>query len=346
MASSSSRSETESSWRDSSQRPINIPPSSVPFQHTVSSPVTGYFSTSHETGTSGTSRGIPVYKPRSSRSYMSLNLNDRGRGRKFGPSSWQRSSSTGKSLTSNGTRSGKDVQAFDNWQGLHDIITSEEEEEEDDDTATILGTPRMARATSIRSLRSFFSQAPSSAQSTRVLRTASSRDREGRSIDAFLSTSPPPMESYLSAPEAPGIILEQAEAESEDERGDVMNGQGAETPLLGHKGGHETTSPASKPSPGKGRRTAKILSVTLTVDGIRTTSFWPPSPVFIAILKCAITYLLASLFTFVPRLAQLLSTTSETDAHGRVTPRPAYSAHMVATIVVYVSLCIFDRLSR
>lgn len=65
--------------------------------------------------------------------------------------------------------------------------------------------------------------------------------------------------------------------------------------------------------------------------------FWPPSPVVIAILKCAISYLVASLFTFVPALANTLSVQSEIDAHGRVTPKPAYSAHMVATIVVYVS---------
>jgi hypothetical protein len=65
--------------------------------------------------------------------------------------------------------------------------------------------------------------------------------------------------------------------------------------------------------------------------------FWPPSPVVIAILKCAISYLIASLFTFVPALANTLSVQSEIDAHGRVTPKPAYSAHMVATIVVYVS---------
>ncbi|KAL7419460.1 hypothetical protein Q5752_006298 [Cryptotrichosporon argae] len=62
---------------------------------------------------------------------------------------------------------------------------------------------------------------------------------------------------------------------------------------------------------------------------------WQPSPASVAILKCAIAYLIASLFTFVPSLAALLSTSNETDAHGRVTPKPAYSAHMVATIVVY-----------
>ncbi|KAJ9120016.1 hypothetical protein QFC22_002913 [Naganishia vaughanmartiniae] len=60
-----------------------------------------------------------------------------------------------------------------------------------------------------------------------------------------------------------------------------------------------------------------------------------PSPGTIRVLKCSIAYLLASLFTFVPQLSALLSTTHETDVHGRVMPRPAYSAHMVATVMVY-----------
>ncbi|TYJ52309.1 hypothetical protein B9479_007095 [Cryptococcus floricola] len=63
--------------------------------------------------------------------------------------------------------------------------------------------------------------------------------------------------------------------------------------------------------------------------------YWPPPIWATNVLKCSLAYLIASLFTFVPQLAALLSTTSETDAHGRVTAKPAYSAHMVATIVVY-----------
>lgn len=64
---------------------------------------------------------------------------------------------------------------------------------------------------------------------------------------------------------------------------------------------------------------------------------WPPNPIVIAIFKCSIAYLIASLFTFVPVLSAMLSFQSETDAHGRVSRKPAYSAHMVATIAVYVS---------
>ncbi len=61
------------------------------------------------------------------------------------------------------------------------------------------------------------------------------------------------------------------------------------------------------------------------------------SPVQRAIIKCSIAYLVASLFTLVPLLSNMLSTETETDVHGKTTKRPAYSAHMVATIVVYVS---------
>jgi hypothetical protein len=57
------------------------------------------------------------------------------------------------------------------------------------------------------------------------------------------------------------------------------------------------------------------------------------------ILKCSIAYLIASLFTFVPAFSNLLSTDDaqgRVDVHGRVIRQPAYSAHMVATIVCYV----------
>lgn len=61
-----------------------------------------------------------------------------------------------------------------------------------------------------------------------------------------------------------------------------------------------------------------------------------PPPWVISILKCGLAYLIAELFTFVPQLSELLSMRTETDVHGRVRRVPAYSAHMVATIVVYV----------
>jgi hypothetical protein len=51
--------------------------------------------------------------------------------------------------------------------------------------------------------------------------------------------------------------------------------------------------------------------------------------------------LIAELFTFVPQLSRLLSMHSETDVHGRKRAVPAYSAHMVATIVVYVGCVLF-----
>lgn len=64
---------------------------------------------------------------------------------------------------------------------------------------------------------------------------------------------------------------------------------------------------------------------------------WKQPPWLTDVLKCGLAYFIASLFTFVPALSNLLSMRTETDVHGRPHPRPAYSAHMVATIVVYVS---------
>lgn len=64
---------------------------------------------------------------------------------------------------------------------------------------------------------------------------------------------------------------------------------------------------------------------------------WQHPPWLTDVLKCGLAYLIASLFTFVPALSNLLSMRKETDVHGRIHPRPAYSAHMVATVVVYVS---------
>ena len=90
-----------------------------------------------------------------------------------------------------------------------------------------------------------------------------------------------------------------------------------------------------------GSVSSSFVSVLLTETGFLDT-VWPLSPVVVAVLKCATAYTLASLFTFVPALSALLSTSSETDAHGRVTRRPNYSAHMVATIVVYVNSLLSD----
>lgn len=75
---------------------------------------------------------------------------------------------------------------------------------------------------------------------------------------------------------------------------------------------------------------------TLRAEADTSSSFrlqWTPATQ--AVLKCSIAYLIASFFTFIPVFAHFLSQTTQTDVSGRVTQRPAYSAHMVATIVVY-----------
>jgi hypothetical protein len=85
------------------------------------------------------------------------------------------------------------------------------------------------------------------------------------------------------------------------------------------------------------RNRRPLLKVQAAPSPAHSWTSWRPSPAVIAVARCSIAYLLASLFTFVPALAKLLTTTYEEDAHGRVSRKPAFSAHMVATIVVYVS---------
>lgn len=90
-----------------------------------------------------------------------------------------------------------------------------------------------------------------------------------------------------------------------------------------------------------------LLIPPATPSPVHSWASWRPSPAVIAVARCSIAYLLASLFTFVPALAKLLTTTYEEDAHGRISRKPAFSAHMVATIVVYVSdifSCSYSRL--
>ncbi|GFZ50881.1 hypothetical protein JCM24511_08639 [Saitozyma sp. JCM 24511] len=118
---------------------------------------------------------------------------------------------------------------------------------------------------------------------------------------------------------APGEAIPVVETPLEE----TVPGQGdVRTPLL--RVGAITPSSTSP-----GRRS------TAAPSPVRSWTSWKPSPAVIAVARCSIAYLLASLFTFVPALAKLLTTTYEEDAHGRVSRKPAFSAHMVATIVVY-----------
>ncbi|WVQ80164.1 hypothetical protein IAT38_002269 [Cryptococcus sp. DSM 104549] len=62
---------------------------------------------------------------------------------------------------------------------------------------------------------------------------------------------------------------------------------------------------------------------------------WPLHPVAKVVLKCSLAYFIASLFTFIPALASLLSTAAIIDDKGRVIRQPAEMGHMVATMVVF-----------
>jgi hypothetical protein len=108
-------------------------------------------------------------------------------------------------------------------------------------------------------------------------------------------------------------------------------------PPINPQGGNERTPLLRHAQPDHSQTQASAkYNRKASPDMLKVGTLWRPSDMVLAILKCSIAYLLASLFTFVPFLADLLSTSTETDIHGRIIPRPAYSAHIVATIVVYV----------
>ncbi|ODO11174.1 hypothetical protein I350_01778 [Cryptococcus amylolentus CBS 6273] len=212
-------------------------------------------------------------------------------------------------------RSGGRADDLDNWQSLHEMVT--EDDDEDEGPLSTLRTPGG------RSMRSYFTT--SSPQTATRPVTAASDRQDGQLISNQLSSSPGILEGRLhsnpfdtasgeTTPRTEGITFLRSPTRLEE----------ATEPLLS---GHDPMS-ASKFSI-KSTKSAALPQLTCR------EKYWPP-PIWVTnVLKCSLAYLIASLFTFVPQLAALLSTASETDAHGRVTAKPAYSAHMVATIVVY-----------
>ncbi|WVQ72128.1 hypothetical protein IAR50_001673 [Cryptococcus sp. DSM 104548] len=248
-----------------------------------------------------------------------------------GPSKWRSRAQDGASFRQRGTfgspsvkgsfagsvRSGGRAEDLDNWQSLHEMVAEDDDGEEAGYSS--LRTPGG------QSISSFFTSS-SPPTHTRPVTIAGDRPEEQLPrISNQLSSSPGDLEGrpqYSPFDAAIGDDTPQAEPATS-----LMTPERLEAttePLLS---GYSTMS-ASKPS---------VKSIRLVIPPKRTfiDKHWPP-PVWVTnVLKCSLAYLIASLFTFVPQLAALLSTSSETDAHGRVTAKPAYSAHMVATIVVY-----------
>lgn len=204
----------------------------------------------------------------------------------------------------------------DNWGLLREMV------ERDGDEVNI--GRRDESAVSPRSASSLLSMDSAHSSSTArpfAIRSDSHNAIED-SITGTLSSSPPAIPVTETAHEQQGILRGGSDPA---ERGRPV--QAESQSLL-----DRTRSASRMPKP-HGELTAYPA---LTTGSTSAATSWHPSPAVIAISKCCLAYFLASLFTFIPALARILSTRTEQDAHGRIHPRPAYSAHMVATIVVYV----------
>lgn len=240
---------------------------------------------------------------------------------------------------------------LDNWQSLHDITGSDVDEDQTGDKATNSRSSSLATP-STRSVRSFFISSDVSADALSIPE-GRSHPSERISIIDRLSLSP----NQLEAGGDHSLSLSRDDSQGEGTpRASVLPLQSPEsierqtpaTPLLeaslpshflsSERPITETRSIVEKKVStleGMFYLLLTFMHLLTSVEGHRHGWILPTWAT--NILKCSIAYLIASLFTFVPALASILSTQSETDAHGRVTAVPAYSAHMVATIVVYVS---------
>ncbi|KAK4685629.1 hypothetical protein P7C73_g4513, partial [Tremellales sp. Uapishka_1] len=211
-----------------------------------------------------------------------------------------------------------------NWQNLHDLVN---EGALDDTTLDPQKQPR--RQSSRQSLSSVFGSSWSGVGRVTPVDIRPPPGQTELGPPMILSSSPPAMAS------AGPLSL----AGESDVSNLLTNPRHSSTPLGNSHSPFATLS--NPPTETLRVQSTKQKCELRDMQGGQVTdlssarSYWPPSPAAIAIFKCSLAYLLASLFTFVPYLANVLSTSSETDAHGRVTRRPAYSAHMVATVVVY-----------
>ncbi|KAK8854671.1 hypothetical protein IAR55_003410 [Kwoniella newhampshirensis] len=222
------------------------------------------------------------------------------------------------------------LESFDNWQGLQELVGDESDEEDAVNRAqgrvTSPGRRSQLPTPSTWSLSSLFDSSATGREDTvRPIDDDNGVHRavnDLRSISDELSTSPGQLDGVLGG-YSPGdqeddqrtprcMARPMASPDVMDDMHKHGGSNGLNTPLLG-----------------------PVRQIKEPPNRSLWPKVWPPSPMTVGILKCALSYLIASLFTFVPALARLLSRQSETDAHGRVTIRPASTAHMIATIVVY-----------
>lgn len=242
---------------------------------------------------------------------------------------------------------------LDNWQSLQDITGSDVDEDQIEDKATTNSRSSSLATPSARSVRSLFISSDLSADALSIPE-GRSHTSDRISIVDRLSLSPTQLEA--GGDHILSVSREDSQEEEGTPRAAVLPLQSPEpierltsaTPLLEASFPSDFLSPRQPITETRSivEKKASILEgmsylllsfmhLLTSVEGHRYS--WIPPTWATNILKCSIAYLIASLFTFVPALASMLSTQSETDAHGRVTAVPAYSAHMVATIVVYVS---------
>ncbi|WRT68516.1 uncharacterized protein IL334_005492 [Kwoniella shivajii] len=221
----------------------------------------------------------------------------------------------------------------DNWQTLQELVGDEEraeQEGEDQTTGTsIIPTSHHSLAPTPRKLGSLF-QPPTPTSPPVNVGNGGTPDNDLPTISDTLTGSPPQLNGELHY--SPFFDPEEGDETQPmlHSAPSALDGYGATHANItdrGFKSSNEVEERAVLQKPVKAQSSSR--------NQVTWKKLWPPSPVAIAILKCSLAYLVASLFTYVPFLAELLSTQSETDAHGRVTYRPANSAHMVATIVVY-----------
>ncbi|ORY35739.1 hypothetical protein BCR39DRAFT_511847 [Naematelia encephala] len=261
--------------------------------------------------------GETFTRPRASSSVPIRNTINTYRPRPSGGSTaWHRSGpgesdakwGSGRSTFSTVRRTKDSSIALDNWETLQELV-----DDGSDDGQNAEDQQEQLRRR--RSLRSIFMPSPAVLQGqSEPLEVPGVTDDYGAKVSGVLSSSPPQME-----------IGEQMQDGTNTFEA-LGNGDGPSSARPSASADQSQTPPLLRPA---------RQSVDLPEPKKPTHKYWPPPVWAIAILKCSLAYLIASLFTFVPALARILSTSSETDAHGRITHKPAYSAHMVATIVVY-----------
>ncbi|WVQ80107.1 hypothetical protein IAT38_002208 [Cryptococcus sp. DSM 104549] len=211
------------------------------------------------------------------------------------------------------------TEGLDNWESLQEMLGSQEGDDKQDDApeASHISFRRLSElpTAGARGVRSMFGQPPSPGG-------VGGAARPGK--DALLSVPDERLEFARHLEDGLGPVADSGgrAGETVDAPDHPEESEGSKKSLLGDV--------QERPEGSSNARTKQPHKPNLLLQKV-----WPPSPVAISVFKCAVAYLIASLFTFVPFLSRLLSRGTETDSHGRVNYKPADQAHMVATIVVY-----------